>query len=601
MQTHVAASSVLTIQYNSANNATSGNKTIATLISTFNPGSGSATHSALDITHTINQTGTASGISRGVYINPTLTSVVDYRAIETTAGKVIIGGSITASSALARGVYFNNTLVAAANNDVLVGLDINPTFTNGAFTGVQNVDLRTKSAGVVIGSGYGYGALYGYANDGLVQITTAANYKTQMWFRPSGNAGGYNSNYWSRIEHDMGTLNIIGSNYGQLLIAANNGGGNGGRIYFTGSTGAANNSLTIDGAANGGRIALTTAASPITLNGGNILIGTSTDAGYKLDVNGTARFSNTIYTNFATPATITAVLARGFSDSSFQLVTENGGSVSGWGISTTFGMIYSGVGDVAKLNFHRGTGTGTGFISFNSPLKIGDTSATAPAAQFTIEGSGSTSATNALYVINSSGARGFQVTDDGTIYTSSTAFVNISFALAVTYDISCRTIAGNSGALGLRGQSFGNASATMVTIQSAGSPASTIGTSLSMTSFSLQSATHVGVTFNGDYTTSVGSNTLIGYNFSPTNYGTATLRAFQSAVGGVYVNTTTYQASAILQADSTTQGFLAPRMTTAQILAITSPAEGLQVYNTDLHVICFYDGTTWKKVSHSHM
>ena len=92
MQTHVAASSVLTIQYNGPNNATSGNKAIATLISTFNPTSGAATHSALDITHTINQTGTASGISRGIYINPTLTSVVDYRAIETTAGKVVFNG-----------------------------------------------------------------------------------------------------------------------------------------------------------------------------------------------------------------------------------------------------------------------------------------------------------------------------------------------------------------------------------------------------------------------------------------------------------------------------------------------------------------------------
>jgi len=213
--------------------------------------------------------------------------------INTPVANIHTSGSITAASALAQGVYFNNTLVAAANNDVLVGLDINPTFTNGAFTGVQNVDLRTKNAGVVIGSGYGYGALYGYANDGLVQITTAATYKTQMWFRPSGNALGYNANYWSRIEHDMGTLNILGSSYGQLLIAANNGGGNGGRINFTGSTGAANNSLTIDGAANGGRIALTTAASPITLNGGNVLIGTTTDAGAKVQIKGSGNTSAT--------------------------------------------------------------------------------------------------------------------------------------------------------------------------------------------------------------------------------------------------------------------------------------------------------------------
>ena len=60
-----------------------------------------------------------------------------------SSAKLQVTGSITAATALAQGVYFNNTLVAAANNDVLVGLDINPTFTNGAFTGVTNYALRT--------------------------------------------------------------------------------------------------------------------------------------------------------------------------------------------------------------------------------------------------------------------------------------------------------------------------------------------------------------------------------------------------------------------------------------------------------------------------
>lgn len=51
--------------------------------------------------------------------------------------------------------------------------------------------------------------------------------------------------------------------------------------------------------------------------------------------------------------------------------------------------------------------------------------------------------------------------------------------------------------------------------------------------------------------------------------------------------------SAILQTDSTTKGILIPRMTTAQRLAISSPAEGLQVYDTNLSTICKYSGTGW--------
>jgi hypothetical protein len=61
-------------------------------------------------------------------------------------------GSITATSTLARGMVVTNTLVAAANNDVLVGLDINPTFTPGSFTGVTKYGLRVQSGDVYIPS-----------------------------------------------------------------------------------------------------------------------------------------------------------------------------------------------------------------------------------------------------------------------------------------------------------------------------------------------------------------------------------------------------------------------------------------------------------------
>ena len=71
--------------------------------------------------------------------------------------------------------------------------------------------------------------------------------------------------------------------------------------------------------------------------------------------------------------------------------------------------------------------------------------------------------------------------------------------------------------------------------------------------------------------------------------------------GNLLIGTTTDAASAILNLTSTTKGFLLPRMTTTEINAIASPAAGLVVYNTTLAVLCFYDGTGWKKVSHSSM
>lgn len=52
-------------------------------------------------------------------------------------------------------------------------------------------------------------------------------------------------------------------------------------------------------------------------------------------------------------------------------------------------------------------------------------------------------------------------------------------------------------------------------------------------------------------------------------------------------------ASAILNITSTTQGFGLPNMTTAQMLAISSPRDGLEVYNTDSNKIYFADSNSW--------
>ncbi len=64
-------------------------------------------------------------------------------------------------------------------------------------------------------------------------------------------------------------------------------------------------------------------------------------------------------------------------------------------------------------------------------------------------------------------------------------------------------------------------------------------------------------------------------------------------VGGVGVGASTIVASARLQVDSTTQGFLPPRVTTTQKNAIATPAAGLMVYDTTLNQMSYYNGTTW--------
>jgi len=60
------------------------------------------------------------------------------------------------------------------------------------------------------------------------------------------------------------------------------------------------------------------------------------------------------------------------------------------------------------------------------------------------------------------------------------------------------------------------------------------------------------------------------------------------------IGTTTPDASAKLDVSSTTKGFLPPRMTSAQRSAISSPAAGLMVYQTDgTNGLYYYNGTAW--------
>lgn len=55
----------------------------------------------------------------------------------------------------------------------------------------------------------------------------------------------------------------------------------------------------------------------------------------------------------------------------------------------------------------------------------------------------------------------------------------------------------------------------------------------------------------------------------------------------------TPDASAKLQVDSTTQGFLPPRMSTTEKNDIATPAAGLMVYDTDQNQMNYYNGTGW--------
>jgi hypothetical protein len=70
----------------------------------------------------------------------------------------------------------------------------------------------------------------------------------------------------------------------------------------------------------------------------------------------------------------------------------------------------------------------------------------------------------------------------------------------------------------------------------------------------------------------------------------------QSMAQNVGIGTTSPDSSAMLEIKDTTKGFLMPRLTTVQMNAISNPATGLAVYNTDSSTVCVYMGSAWRKI-----
>jgi len=97
---------------------TSGDASTLVISKGFAPSSGTGTYTALRITPTIQQTGGASGITRGLYVTPSLVNPSDYRAVEWS------NNAVSAPSA-SWGLYGAGTAPNYINGNLLVGTTSN--------------------------------------------------------------------------------------------------------------------------------------------------------------------------------------------------------------------------------------------------------------------------------------------------------------------------------------------------------------------------------------------------------------------------------------------------------------------------------------------
>jgi len=118
---------------------------------------------------------------------------------------------------------------------------------------------------------------------------------------------------------------------------------------------------------------------------------------------------------------------------------------------------------------------------------------------------------------------------------------------------------------------------------------------------SVNNSIYLGYQTRGLNATGSTNEVVIGYNVVGLGSNTTVLgntsTTFGRWYGSLLLGTTTNAASSILTMESTTQGFLPPRMTTTQKNAIASPATGLVVYDTTLNKLAVYTGAAWETIT----
>jgi hypothetical protein len=317
----------------------------------------------------------------------------------TPTSQLLVNNSVTAASAIARGINATPTLTAAANNDVLVGLDINPTFTNGAFTGVNNLALRVQNGNGVLSWNQN-------ATTELNISNTTSGTNSQATLKATSSGGNIQLGKYSATTT---AYKIISSNNGFIYNSTSD-------LAILADQGGSSIKMTANGA---------TLPHLQIFSTGNVGISQTTDAGFRLDVNGTARVQGS--TTITGSTTASGAIARGVNITSSLTAAANNDVLVGLDINPTFtNGAFTGVNNIGiRLSNVRGgfmwlgalqgnSGTGTQAYQFttNDNTNVG----TMIVSQRNASGSGT-----ALFVQQLGTGLGLNVATGNTILGSATS------------------------------------------------------------------------------------------------------------------------------------------------------------------------------------
>jgi hypothetical protein len=316
--------------------------------------------------------------------------------------------------------------------------------------------------------------------------------------------------------------------------------------------------------------------------------------------------------NFVAIANTTQVAAKQDTlVSGTNIKTINGTSVLGSGNIVTPSTPPSGV--AGAIQFSAGSAFNSDAANLfwddtNNRLGVGTN---APIATGHFKGSGSTSATTSLLVQNSAGTEALKVDDGGLVNVAqlnSMGFLGVATTLYITPN---SNIKGNGSGIiqlgdapetGFNRLQFGGTTSSFQSLKRFGAEINfRLADDSGFCNIEAgQIKTGAGTFSSNTLFVSSGGGLFLGYgggggnlNLFPNSGTTAGAILYTT---GFIIGSASINASAKLQVESTTQGFLPPRMTTTQRDLISSPAAGLMIYNTTTAKLNVYT-TAWEAVT----
>jgi hypothetical protein len=236
-------------------------------------------------------------------------------------------------------------------------------------------------------------------------------------------------------------------------------------------------------------------------------------------------------------------------------------------------------------------GAGNDTLLFVSTTALAIGTSTAGVNRFTIRGAGTTSANTALRVENSAGSPALRITDDLAV----TIGASLTFASGNVIQNTAHRLVATTGGIAVNNDYSNPAANTMLHVKGIGATSATTALRVENSAGTAALAILDSGAANFSGITTFNNNT----SFRGANDTSSSLNVRFVVPGATKTFTInsdyglTNEPTALLEVQSTTKGFLPPKMTTTEKNAISSPAAGLVVYDTTTNKLCCYDGSTW--------